>query len=132
MGKQDKYKIDPEKLLSFSEETIDGDITALPKDYYFLQRQRNKASFSMKEASHEKAKLRAEITIAEKSSPSYDRTPSDKFVEAIVQDAPEYQEIKANLLELERTFYNLDAIVKAIEIKAKLMQTLSSNSRYNK
>jgi len=132
MAKKDKkLKIDPDIYLSMSEETLHDDLQGLPKDYYFLQQQRNIAHRKMKEKSLDKQKLRAEIFVAEKTSAAYDRAPSDKYVEAVIHDDEDYMGLKAEIIELESNWAKLDSIVKAIEIKAKLVQTLSSNIRYN-
>ena len=133
MAKKNKktLTIDPDKYLSLSEETISDDIMAMPKDYYYLQQQRNLAHRKLKEESWEKQKLRAEIFVAEKGSAAYDRPPSDKFVEAIIHEDEDYMGIKKKIIELEDNWSRLDAIVRAMEVKAKLLQTLSSNMRVN-
>jgi len=132
MAKKDKkIKIDPDKYLSMSEETLHEDLQGLPRDYYFLQQQRNLAYKKMKEKVLEKQKLRAEIFVAEKTSAAYDRAPSDKYVDAVIHDDEDYMNIKAEIIQLESNWAKLDSIVKAMEVKAKLVQTLSSNIRFN-
>jgi len=128
---KDKYKVDGKKLLQFSEETMDPHLQSTSYDYYLLQKQRNLVKAKVDSLIWDKQKLRAEIIVSEKSSPAYDRTPSDKFVDAIVHDTEEYMTLKKQIIEQEQRLSDLDAIVKAMEMKAKLMQTLSSNSRFN-
>ncbi len=124
-----KFKYDINALLALSEETINSDIRNLPQEFYLISVELASATREVAKLSADKSKLRGEIMVAEKSSAAYDRPPSDKFVDAMVQDDEEYQTIKQNLIKATYTQDSLKGAVKAMEMRSKLIQTLSSNMR---
>jgi hypothetical protein len=122
-------KLDPEKLLKLDDATLEDDIRGLPLSYHYIQVKRNQVLKEVRSLTIKKQRMRGEIFISEKSSVLYDKTPTDKYVEAIIHDTDDYMDLKKTIVEKEAELADLEALVSSMEIKAKLVQTLSSNLR---
>lgn len=133
--KGETIKIDQYKECLIIEESLQQHLKNYPSVYSFVNtlHKRLISAYKLKEVSVEK--LYAKLYIGYKKSKrsqyfkEVGRFPTDDVAENFVKMNPKYIRAKTDLIKLEEDKMVLGSLVKALETKKELMQTLSANLR---
>jgi len=128
LGKK-KITVDPDEYLEVDLDNLNNELAEFPQKFYYIQNLRNRVQHKVKSLTHKKQIERGDIFVGEKTSTEYDKTPTDKYIEGIIQTDEDYIEIKKQLRDWEKTLADLNSLVEAMSTKGKFLQSLNVNSR---
>lgn len=118
--------------LQVKELSLNSDIKSQPQAYSFLLMLHKKLISKKKMLDNDRREAYAKLFTKIQSKSTSGRAPSIESVRLQVEKVPEYRELNKALLKAEEDCDTIEACVKGFEMRANLIQTLSSNLRKEK
>jgi hypothetical protein len=125
------FKFNLNEELSINPKKINEQLKEQPSYYGWLLLLRNRLLTMSEDLERQVDKVYSSIYLAtsDKINPKTNRPYSDKAAVQKALGSEKYNDIKAKQLKAKQNFNDINAVVRAFEQRANLIQTLSSNLR---